>query len=63
MGSDDQVIFAGTLQELAEHDIGPPLHSVVLVGRDVHDLELEFLRAYAVNLENFDRVAKTYLEK
>lgn len=34
-----QVIVAGTLAQLALVDFGPPLHSLVLVGGDMHELE------------------------
>ena len=39
VGQADQVIVAGTLAELAGVDFGPPLHSLVLVGGPLHDLE------------------------
>lgn len=55
VGADDQRIVAGTLAELAQADLGRPLHSLVVVGKRVHDLEKEFLRAYAVDVETFDR--------
>ncbi|EPY51259.1 diphthine synthase Dph5 [Schizosaccharomyces cryophilus OY26] len=63
LGSDDQVIASGTLSEIAEYDIGPPLHSVLLVGKDVHDMELDYLKMFAINKENFERIAKLYLQK
>ena len=34
-----QVIVSGTLAQLARVDFGPPLHSLVLVGGDMHELE------------------------
>lgn len=49
LGADDQTIACGTLAELAEHDCGPPLHSLVLVGDRVHPLELECLLPYALD--------------
>lgn len=39
VGQDSQRIIAGTLAELAVLDFGPPLHSLVLVGSSLHDLE------------------------
>jgi len=54
-GSEDQVIVAGTLGELAEADLGKPLHSVVLLGSRVHALEMDFIREFAVDKEMFDR--------
>ncbi|TIB76457.1 hypothetical protein E3Q23_01835 [Wallemia mellicola] len=52
VGSDQQVIKAGTLAELAEVDeeeFGPPLHSMILVGSRLHDLEAEFIEAFSVS--------------
>ncbi|TIB02578.1 hypothetical protein E3P94_00949 [Wallemia ichthyophaga] len=51
VGAEQQVIKAGTLRELAEVDedaFGPPLHSLILVGKRLHDLEAEFGEAFAV---------------
>jgi diphthine methyl ester synthase len=55
VGSEEQVVKAGTLKELAEVDLGEPLHSVVLLGKRTYDLERQFLREYAVDGEAFDR--------
>ncbi|KAF2157655.1 putative diphthine synthase [Myriangium duriaei CBS 260.36] len=55
VGAEDQRIMAGTLAELAEVDLGRPLHSLVVVGKRVHDLEKEFLREFAINADTFDR--------
>lgn len=49
IGAPDQRIVAGTLRELVDADLGPPLHSLVLLGARVHPLELEYLKHYAVN--------------
>ena len=46
-GGEQQRIVSGTLAQLADIDFGPPLHSLVLVGRDVHALELEMLDYFA----------------
>ena len=43
-----QQIVAGTLQELAEVDFGLPLHSFIMCGNDIHELELEVLKEYMV---------------
>ena len=53
VGSEDQRIVAGTLAEIAEADLGAPLHSLVLVGK-AHDLERDYVREYAVNAASFD---------
>ncbi|CAI8502163.1 diphthine synthase [Pichia kudriavzevii] len=47
LGSPNQSFKAGTLEELANYDAGEPLHSVVMLGRQVHDLELDYLLAFA----------------
>lgn len=61
VGSDDQRIVAGTLQELNdadEHVFGEPLHSLVIVGKRLHHLEVEFAEVYAHNRENWMDVAQ-----
>lgn len=55
VGSEDQVVVAGTLEELKNVDLGKPLHSVVLLGTRTYELEKKFLREFAVNKERFDR--------
>ncbi|OJI96889.1 hypothetical protein ASPVEDRAFT_120449 [Aspergillus versicolor CBS 583.65] len=54
VGAADQKLVAGTLQELSQVDMGPPLHSLVLLGRRAHDLEKDYIRQFAVNEETFD---------
>ncbi|KAJ1935891.1 diphthine synthase, partial [Linderina macrospora] len=54
LGSDDQVIRAGTLKQLLDVDFGKPLHSLVLVGNRLHLLEAEILRENAVDLEHLN---------
>ena len=39
VGGATQLIVSGTLGELATADLGPPLHSLILVGGPLHDLE------------------------
>ena len=55
VGSKDQNFVVGTLKELCEADLGPPLHSLVLVGNRRHELERDFIRPFAVNSRTFDR--------
>ena len=55
IGAQDQRIVAGTLKQLSNLDLGPPLHSLVLLGRRVHDLERDFVRDFAVDNETFDQ--------
>lgn len=56
VGSTDQRFVCGTLQQLATVDLGPPLHSLVLLGTRTHDLERTFLRHYALDPSIFDDV-------
>ncbi len=58
LGSEDERIVAGTLEELAGADLGPPLHSLVLCGKKMHEMEWEYVREFAVDREKFDRVWK-----
>lgn len=55
MGADDQLIKCGTLAELSEYDMGPPLHSVILVGRRCNEVEREMIRGHAIDVETFDK--------
>ena len=56
VGSEDQRIAAGSLQQFTEVEMGAPLHSLILLGRRTHDLEREFIRDYAVQTEIFDTI-------
>ena len=56
IGASDQKMVAGTLEELAKVDLGPPLHSLVLLGKRTHYLERDFIREFAVDKEVLDRV-------
>lgn len=56
VGSKDQKMAAGTLEQLSGIELGPPLHSLVLLGRRTHDLEREFIREFAVDAAVFDAV-------
>jgi diphthine synthase len=46
VGQDTQRIVSGPLAELATVDFGAPLHSLVLVGAHMHDLERSMLALY-----------------
>ncbi|KAM6921419.1 diphthine methyl ester synthase [Xenentodon cancila] len=46
LGSDDQMIRAGTLRQLMSCDLGGPLHSLVVTSR-LHPLEVDLLRVNA----------------
>ena len=56
VGSTEQKIISGTLKELAGIDMGPPLHSLVLLGKRTHDLEKDVLAEWAVDPEGFNKV-------
>jgi diphthine methyl ester synthase len=52
---------AGTLRELCDADdvLGPPLHSLVVLGRRTHELENDYVRQFALNQETWDRIWKS----
>ena len=58
LGSPSQTFKAGTLQELSEYDSGEPLHSLVMLGRQVHDLELEYLYQFVDDKEKFKQMVE-----
>ncbi|KAI9684731.1 MAG: diphthine synthase [Trizodia sp. TS-e1964] len=58
VGGEGQKLLCGTLAELCEQDLGPPLHSLVLLGRRTHDIERDYIRAFAVDTASFDRAWK-----
>ena len=54
IGTPTQRIISGTITELAslpEEEFGPPLHSVVIVGKRLHPLELEYGGQFAIGGE------------
>ncbi|KAK0222466.1 tetrapyrrole methylase [Armillaria nabsnona] len=60
-GSDNQRIVAGTLTDLVNHPedaFGDPLHSLVLVGKRLHHLEVEYAQDFAVDLDRWRNTAK-----
>ncbi|KAL3235246.1 Diphthine methyl ester synthase [Nakaseomyces bracarensis] len=54
LGSPTQSFKAGTIKELAEYDSGEPLHSLVILGRQCHDLELEYLLEFTDDRQKFE---------
>jgi len=61
VGSADQNIVAGTLQQLAdssEDKFGPPLHSLVIVGKRLHPLEVEFTEEFATDKDVWRNTAQ-----
>lgn len=56
-----ETITAGTLAQLLAHppaSFGPPLHSVVILGKRLHHLEVEYTEAFAIDAEVWKGVAK-----
>ena len=49
VGADDEQIIAGSLAQLMEVDFGGPLHSMILVGKNIHELEVDYLRGFVVD--------------
>jgi len=59
-GDGNERIVCGTLAELMLHPheaFGEPLHSIVIVGKRLHHLEVQYAEEYAVNRENWRKVA------
>lgn len=58
LGSNTQTFKAGTIKELAEYDSGEPLHSLVILGRQCHELEIEYLLEFVDDRANFKKVVE-----
>ncbi|EME81528.1 uncharacterized protein MYCFIDRAFT_38626 [Pseudocercospora fijiensis CIRAD86] len=58
LGSEGEQVVAGTLKELASADLGKPLHSLVLCGKKMHEMEWEYMRDFAIDKEKFDTIWK-----
>ncbi|KAG8992930.1 diphthine synthase [Tulasnella sp. 427] len=61
VGSPTQKLVAGTLAELSaqpQETFGDPLHAMVLVGKRLHPLEIEYASVWAVDRDSWRRVAK-----
>ena len=63
IGATDQKMAAGTLKQLSEIDIGPPLHSLVLLGGRTHYLERDYIREFAIDVAIFDAVWTEFYER
>lgn len=60
-GDERERIVSGTLEELLVQPpevFGEPLHSLVIVGKRLHHLEVEYAQSFAVNVESWRRVAR-----
>lgn len=49
VGWPDQKIAVCTLEQMVQCEMGPPLHSLIIVGK-VHPLELDYLRMFNADL-------------
>ena len=63
VGGDEsqQKIVGGTLEELAAQPadvFGEPLHSLVIVGKRLHHLEVEYAQQYAVDAMHWRKLAR-----
>ncbi|CUM65902.1 uncharacterized protein PRCAT00003552001 [Priceomyces carsonii] len=58
LGSPTQSFKAGTLNQLANYDSGEPLHTMVMLGRQVHELELEYLYQYTDEKNGFKTIVQ-----
>ncbi|XDG08992.1 hypothetical protein ABKA04_008607 [Annulohypoxylon sp. FPYF3050] len=58
VGGKTEKFVAGTLQQLCDADeaLGPPLHSLVLLGRRAHELEKDYTRDFAVDKEIWNTI-------
>jgi len=57
-GQDNERIVAGTLQELLHHSpesYGQPLHSLVIVGKRLHHLEVEYASEFAIDPQTWKK--------
>ena len=54
VGSSEQRMVCGTLKEMSTANLGPPLHSLVLLGRRTHELEMDYIRDWAIDAATFD---------
>ena len=61
-GEGRERIVSGTLAELLSQPpeaFGEPLHSLVIVGKRLHHLEVEYAETFAISPENWRNVART----
>lgn len=55
VGGKTEKFVAGTLEELCSADeaLGPPLHSLVLLGRRTHELENDYIQQFALDKDKW----------
>lgn len=47
VGHETQKIITCRLREMGDHDMGGPLHSMVLPARKLHPIEIEYLQQFS----------------
>ncbi|KAF9555040.1 Diphthine synthase [Agrocybe pediades] len=60
-GGPEERIVSGTLRELLNHPAeayGQPLHSLVIVGKRLHHLEVDYAEEFAINRESWRSTAR-----
>ena len=53
VGQEDERFISCTLKEMCRVNAGGPLHSLILVGTEVHELEENMLKHYRAKPEDF----------
>ncbi|KAJ8943002.1 hypothetical protein NQ318_008320 [Aromia moschata] len=48
IGAKDQQIVVGSLTKMAEYDLGPPLHSLIIPGPVLHPMEIDYLERFRI---------------
>ncbi|KAI0391405.1 Diphthine synthase [Xylariaceae sp. FL0594] len=58
VGGRTEKFVAGTLKQLCDSDdlLGPPLHSLVLLGSRAHELERDYAREFAIDKDLWDKL-------
>ncbi|RKF54305.1 Diphthine methyl ester synthase [Erysiphe neolycopersici] len=65
VGGATEKFLCGTLEQLCSSDdiLGKPLHSLVLLGQRTHELEYEYLKAFAIDPLELDKIWKKNYER
>ncbi|KAI1357229.1 Diphthine synthase [Xylaria arbuscula] len=65
VGGKTEKFVAGTLKQLCDSDdfLGPPLHSLVLLGSRAHELERDYAREFAMDKNVWDKTWSEQYEK
>jgi len=60
-GQENERIVAGTLMELLNHppeNYGQPLHSLVILGKRLHHLEVDYAEEFAIDRQTWRKTAR-----